>query len=367
MWLFLVVWLCCYHASATITSPPPSCSRELSREAAASAASYVLAPAAAAGVAPSTDCALLPSRGVYAAAETTKVRVARRMWQCGVCGHRKRFRTEQHLDAHWDRTHAAAAASVDAAAAAAASAAGRTVLPRVCLADHCALLGCPTVFAAALNSSGAADVMGMGSADRAAVADAGGGAHCGDVLRTCFPSSDSGGSGDGISSSGGGDAATRLRRALTSSLCDAPTLQRALLWRERAGDAARGASAFWGAFGASALALAAWGFEKVLALDMRQPLKRRPRVRGAAEAAAAAVAEAAVAEAEATEATAEAAVAEVAEAEATEVGVDAAAEAPDATSTHRRGAAAVELRLKPQPATDTAHATTTSVEKNKND
>ena len=231
------------HAGETpVPHTNAACSRELSREASSAASVRILRAAAAAGVTPARACALLPSRGLFHAAEAAKRRLSRTAWQCGVCGPRKRFRTEGWLDAHWARAHEARAANASAAAAAAG-------FPPVCLADHCTLLGCASTLHAAAVAVAAPAI------------DEGERESCHATLDTCFPM---GGSDD--------DVRTALLHTLRAHLCDTPLRERALTWWALQQRARAAKHALWGGLILSVFACVGWGLARVIALDKAQPL-----------------------------------------------------------------------------------------------
>lgn len=116
---------------ASPTAFPDTCSRALSREA-SSAATTLFTKALSAGITPSlTTCQLLPSRSIHSHAEAHKFKQRGGKWRCRACG--KVFSSEHWMDAHVSRAHQQPSPAEDA----------------VCLADHCEMLGCPIVAAAA--------------------------------------------------------------------------------------------------------------------------------------------------------------------------------------------------------------------------
>ncbi len=117
---------------ASPTALPDICSRALSREA-SGAATTLFTNALAAGITPSlTTCQLLPSRSIHSHAEAHKFKQRGGKWQCRACG--KVFKSEHWIDAHVSRAHHQTTSHAEDA---------------VCLADHCEMLGCPIVAAAA--------------------------------------------------------------------------------------------------------------------------------------------------------------------------------------------------------------------------
>ena len=236
--------LICSYAARPPASAPPGCSRALSREASRAAAAFSAA-ASAAAVELLPGCALNATAFRFTAQEAAKTRLKPRKWRCGLCG--KEFFEEVWLDAHLHARHGA----------------GDGALP--CPAEHCHMLGCPSL-------EGGDGGGGDGES---------GGGDCLAVLRGCVPA----------------HAADFLRER-RAAMCEAPFSTRAAV--RRAADAA--AEAFqWtptrALIALAALALLGVGLREAYLADLRDPIiPRNARLRREREAAAAAAAAAAAKE-----------------------------------------------------------------------
>ena len=102
------------------------CDRSAARQARRAITQSLIPIAEARGAALSPACPLHPSHDHLLYYEQQKSAVTQFQWRCGLCG--KLFKTEQHLDAHFDRKHA------DEAPATA----------NTCLGDFCDILRCPS-------------------------------------------------------------------------------------------------------------------------------------------------------------------------------------------------------------------------------
>ena len=228
-------------ASRHSPTPLPGCSRLLSREAAASADAFART-ARLHSVALLPGCALLSNATRFAAQERAKSHPKPRQWHCALCG--RAFSEERWLDAHLHNKHGP----------------GAPELP--CLADHCHMLGCPSL------------EEGGGGGDAAAAADA-----CGEALRSCVPA---------------GEGAFLSARA--AEMCHAPFEARAAVRRAAAAVAAAFQWTPQRLVGAAALlAVLAVGLRMSYAEDLKDPIisarERLKREKAAAAAAAAAAAE----------------------------------------------------------------------------
>ncbi len=139
---------------ASPTPLPERCYRAWSREAASSAASLLHRARMARLPPPPASCPLFSRRSLYSGSEVLKSPQRDDKWRCRECG--KTFVSEHWIYAHLAHAHVIATES-DA----------------VCLADHCAMLGCPA--AAATAAAAARDAPTPASID-----------SCIAVLSTCF-------------------------------------------------------------------------------------------------------------------------------------------------------------------------------------
>jgi hypothetical protein len=259
----------------------PTCSRSLSRES-TFAVTVLQRQASQALVVPSLTCPLQAHLGLYAAQEAVKLRKKDSHWVCESCG--RSFMSQDWIDWHLQERHGGLGAG------------GRfRPLPEqgACLADYCAVLGCPGLGALSEAEEGAAQQ------------------QCQGLLAQCFPEAASL-AAEGPGAGGEEDAHTAQRRSFfrqqQARLCSSSYAQRAREWRALD---ARERAFQWtparvaGALGTVAVFLAL--LRVIVMEDIKSPIKgynERKKERLSKEAAAKAAAEA---EAETAAAAAEAA------------------------------------------------------------